>query len=98
MRFYSTSPRVAIFQSIYRRGIDPAFARGPIAQCWFCANSKRKWAIEHVAERHGVDPRDVIVVRVQVARHLLTHRGKGLWTCDRVVKGIRSVAVTTFAA
>lgn len=91
------SPRVNL-ASIYRRGVDPAFARGPRAECWFCANSLRQWAIEHVAERHGVDPREVIVVRVNVPRKWLIRRGKGKWTCSRVVKDIRSVAVTSFAA
>ena len=84
--------------SIYRLGVSPAFAQGPRAECWFCAGSRRAWAVEHVAERHGVDPSDVVVLRVNVARHLLTRRGKGLWTCPRVVRDILSVAITNAAA
>jgi hypothetical protein len=91
------SPRRNL-QSIYQQGINPDFSRGARAECWFCANALRSWAIEHVAERHGIDPRDVIVVRVSVPRSWLTRRAKGKWTCDRVVRDIRSVAVTSFAA
>ena len=83
--------------SIYRLGISPAFAVGPIAACWFCAPSRRAWAVEHIAERHGVDPSQVAVIRVNVPRSRLVRRGRGLWTCNTVVKSIRSVAIC-FAA
>ena len=83
--------------SIRRLGVSPAFSQGPRAECWFCARSRRAWAVEHVAERHGWPPADVVVVRVSVPRDLLTRRGRGLWTCSRVVKSIISVALP-FAA
>jgi len=91
------SPRSNL-QSIYKHGVSPDFAQCVRAECWFCANSLRSWAIAHVAERHSVDPRDVIVVRVRVSRRHMVRRGKGLWTCSRVVRDIASVAVTNFAA
>ncbi|HBI46893.1 MAG TPA: hypothetical protein DDY78_29175 [Planctomycetales bacterium] len=80
--------------SIYKLGVNPDFAKCPRAECWFCSPSLRAWAIAHVAERHSVDPRDVVVIRVKVSPTQLTHRGKGLWTCSRVVREIVSVAVT----
>ena len=79
--------------SIYRLGISPAFARGARAECWFCARSLRAWAVEHVAERLGIDPADVVVLRVSGRRDLLTRRGRGKWTCPRVVRSIISVAI-----
>jgi hypothetical protein len=87
------SPRRNL-QSIYKHGVSPAFAAGARAECWFCSPSLRAWAIAHVAERHEVDPRDVVVVRVRVPVTRLTHRGRGLWTCPEVVRDIVSVAVT----
>ena len=55
--------------------------------------SRRAWAAEHVAERHGWAPADLVFFRVSVPRGLLTHRGCGLWTCPRVVRNILSVSL-----
>ena len=79
--------------SIRQRGIDPAFSRSQWPVCWFCAGRRRAWAIAHVAERYGVPASEVAVLRVNIPRRLLTHRGRASWTCERVVREILSVAV-----
>ncbi len=79
--------------SLYRNGVSPAFSRGARAECWYCSPSRRPWALEHVAERHNVALSDVVVLRVNVRRDLLTRRGRGVWTCPRVVRNILSVSL-----
>ena len=91
------SPRRNL-SSLYKHGVSPDFAQCLRAECWFCAPSLRAWAIAHVAERHGVAPADVVVLRVRVSRDQMVHRGKGLWTCSRVVKEIVSVAIPSSVA
>lgn len=93
---FHVSPRRNL-SSIYRVGVSPAFAAGARAECWFCSASKKAWAVEHVAERHGVPVSEVVVLRVNVRRSLLTRRGRGVWTCARVVRSVISVALP-FAA
>ena len=79
--------------SIGALGVSPAFSQGPRAECWFFSRSRRAWAVAHVAERHDWLPSDIVLVRVSVPRDLLTHRGRGLWTCPRVVRNILSVSL-----
>ncbi len=79
--------------SIWKLGISPAFSQGARAECWFCSRSKRAWAIQHVAERHDVPLSEVVVFRVSVPRSRLVLRRRGVWTCDTVVRSIRSVSV-----
>ena len=83
--------------SIYRNGINPAFSRTQWRVCWFCPRSRRAWAIAHVAERHGVDPSEVVVLRVSLPRDQLVKRGRCMWTCAKVVRSIVSVSLP-FAA
>ena len=56
-----------------------------------------RWAVEHVAERHGVPASAVSVLRVNVPRRLLTGRGRGKWTAARVVRSIVSVLLPAAA-
>ena len=79
-------------------GIDPAFSLGQRVECWFCKPSLRQWAIEHVAERHGVPVSEVVVIRVKLPRNQLTFRWPGVFTCPRVVRSLMSVAVPAVPA
>ena len=54
--------------SIQRHGIDPAFSRSQWRVCWFCHPRRRDWAIAHVADRYGVSPAEVIVLRISIPR------------------------------
>ena len=78
---------------IHRLGVSPAFSEGPRPECWFFARSRRAWAVQHVAERHDWLPADIVLVRVSIPRAQLIHRGRGLWTCPRVVRSIVSVSM-----
>ena len=90
--FLHCTPRVNV-KSILRGGIDPAYSRTQWSVCWFCAPCRRAWAIAHVADRHGVSPAEVAVLRVAIPRAWLTHRGRASWTCPRVVRDIVAVSL-----
>ena len=79
--------------SIYRLGVSPAFSESQWSVCWFCSPARRAWAIAHVADRHGVSPSEVAVVRVSIRRGLLKFRGRASWTCEKVVRSIVSVSL-----
>ena len=61
--------------SIMARGIDPAFSQGQLPVCWFVPRCRREWAVAHVADRHGVSPAEVAVIRVSIPRSQLQHMG-----------------------
>ena len=84
-------------QSIYALGIDPSFSLGQLRVCWFCSPRRRAWAVAHVADRHGISPAEVAVIRVSVLRDQLQAMGRCSWTCKRVVRSLVSVSVP-FAA
>ena len=83
--------------SIQRLGIDPALSRSQWRVCWFCHPRRRDWAIAHVADRYGVSPAEVIVLRISIPRSLLTHRGRASWTCPAVVRNIVAVSLPAAA-
>ncbi len=83
--------------SIRDLGIDPYFSLGKRPECWFCSRSLIAWAVEHVAERHGVPVSAVSVLRVNVPRSQLVSRGRGKWTCAKEVRSIISVLLPAAA-
>ncbi len=83
-------PRLA---SIYRWGINPAYARGRLPVVWLHSPGRSAWASAHVAERHSADPASVVVVRVLVPRRWLVRRARGVWTCSRVIPASCFVSV-----
>ncbi len=84
--------------SIYALGIDPSFSLGQLRVCWFCSPRRRAWAVAHVADRHGVSPAEVAVIRVDLPRSQLQPMGRCSWTCKRVVRSIVSVSLPFLAA
>ena len=52
--------------SIYALGIDPSFSLGQFRVCWFVSLRRWAWAVAHVADRHGISPAEVAVIRVSV--------------------------------
>ena len=83
--------------SIYAHGIDPAFSRSQWRVCWFVHPRRRDWIVAHVADRYGISPAEVVVLRVSVPRDQLTHRGRASWTCPRVVRSIVAVSLPVAA-
>ncbi len=84
-------------RSIRSLGVSPAFALGRYQACWYCSRSLIAWAVEHVAERHGVPVSEVSVLRVNVPRRLLVPRGRGKWTCAREVHSVVSILLPAAA-
>ena len=85
-------------RSILSRGLDPARSRGRLRAVWLHAPSKTPWAIPHVAQRHSAPEGAVVVLKVAVPRRWLSRRGKGCWTCDRLIPPAQIVSVLHPAA
>ncbi len=79
--------------SIYRWGLNPAFARGRLAVVWLHAPSRSSWAIPHVADRHNVPEGEVALIRVAVPRSWIRRNRRGVWTCDRIIPASCFVSV-----
>lgn len=71
--------------SIRREGIDPAYSRSDTERSYYVTAGSLDWAIPHVAMRHGVDERDVIVLKCRVPRGWLTRFRRGVWYTTRIL-------------
>jgi hypothetical protein len=78
-------------------GLLPGMSRGAREEVWLHSRGRLGWARTHVAERHRVPVGQVVSLRVKVPRAWLVRRGKGLWTCDRVVPASMVQAVNISA-
>jgi len=66
--------------SIWRHGINPAFAQTRVKGSWFCSRERIEDAIQHVARRHCC-PRDshVVLLECRVAKKALTKKAPGIF-------------------
>ena len=73
MFLYHATPRKNR-PSIDKRGLLRSFSQTAGEGIWLHDWNRRRWAIGHVAKRHGVDPDDVHVYLVYVnPRHVVKH-------------------------
>jgi hypothetical protein len=79
--------------SIYRFGLNPAFARGALRVVWLHTPGRSSWACAHVAACHQVAPSAVVVLRLLVPRSWLRRNRRGVWVCSRVIPASRFVCV-----
>jgi hypothetical protein len=68
---------------IVRRGLLTAYSRSHCKRVWLHERGKTKWAIRHVAKRHGCRPHEVVVLEVEIPAERLRKHGKGVFHCDR---------------
>lgn len=52
-------------RGIAGEGLNPKYATGKIKLVWACEPDRIGWALLHVCERHGWNPDDMILLRVQ---------------------------------
>ena len=71
------SPRRNV-RGILARGLLSWLAKGKMKVTWLHSPAKTAWAVQHVAARHLVDPRQVIVFEVIVPRSRLRRRSRGI--------------------
>src|SRR5437870_5382394 len=71
--------------SIFRTGLNPAFARGRLRAVWLCSSSLTEWAIAHVAQRHSVPEGEVAVLHLRIPRSALRRRKRGVWIVQDIV-------------
>ena len=50
--------------SIMREGIDPAYSEGRAHLSWVCGPRRIGWALAHIAQRHGWEPDDMVLLKV----------------------------------
>lgn len=72
-------------RSIRRSGLLPERSLTTKKVVFLIAVDHTRWAIRHVAKRHGVDLLSVTVIRVDTTGLVLTACGNGVYTCDQVV-------------
>jgi hypothetical protein len=72
-------------RSIFLTGLQPSLARGKLKAVWLHALAKRSWAIQHVARRHHVAPRNVVVLTVTVPRSAVRRNRRGVWYCPSLI-------------
>jgi hypothetical protein len=78
------SPRRNV-RGILGRGLLPWRALGKLKVVWLHSPARTAWAVKHVAGRHRVEARDVIVFEVEVPRSRIRRRSRGVWTCAAVI-------------
>lgn len=86
--------------SIQRTGIDPDRSRGKMKVSWLHAASQSQWKVPHVANRHGIGVHDILLIKVRIPRAWIRRRGRGCWTCDRLIppRNIVSIQPVIFLA
>lgn len=84
LTLYHCTPRRNL-RGIRRGGIDPAYARSNTERSYYVTAGAIDWAIPHVAMRHGVDEREVIVLECRVPRKWLTRFRRGVWYATRIL-------------
>lgn len=86
MILYHATP-IRNLPSIRTFGLLPSCARNQLHQVvWLHSRSKSDWATWHVADRHGVMPKDVVILRVRVNRSALTRFRRGVWMSDATLE------------
>jgi hypothetical protein len=80
-------------KSIFGTGLQPGLARGKRKAVWLVRAGKQRWAKEHVARRHRVDARSIIVLVVDVSRGQLRRGPCGTWYCPDPITPEQIVSV-----
>jgi hypothetical protein len=82
--FRHATPRRNL-ESILRTVLRPEFARGKLKAVWLHTRARTGWSVRHVADRHGFEEEDIIVLEVLLPRSAVRRARRGIWTCQAVI-------------
>ena len=80
MRLYHSTPAKNA-ASIMQMGLLRSFAMTRHCYIWLHRWGHRAWAKKHAGKRHGVDERDMVVLRLKVAERCVCEMTEGFWVC-----------------
>lgn len=65
-------------------GLLSEFSEGKRKAVWLVSKRAVSWAVEHTCREKGLNPEDLIIVRVRVRRSWLRkNKVDGVWYCNR---------------
>jgi RNA:NAD 2'-phosphotransferase (TPT1/KptA family) len=79
--------------SILRTGLRPDRARGKLKAVWLHTRARTDWAVTHVADRHGYEEEDIIVLEVELPRSAVRRACRGIWICREVISPLCVVGI-----
>ena len=50
--------------SILTTGLDPAYSEGRAHLAWVCGPRRIGWALQHIAMRHGWEPDEMVLLKI----------------------------------
>ena len=90
--FRHATPRRNL-DSILRIGLRPDRARGKLKAVWLHTPARTDWAVMHVADRHGFEEEDIIVLEIELPRSAVRRNRRGIWTCQAVISPLCVVGI-----
>jgi hypothetical protein len=76
-----------------RTGLRPDRARGKLKAVWLHTRARTDWAVRRVADRHGFEEEDIVVLEVILPRSAVRRNGRGIWTCKEAISPLRVVGI-----
>jgi len=70
---------------IRRRGLLPSLSRRPAKRVWLADLSLIPWALKHVCDTQGWQPRDCAMLRVCLPVDLVHRHREGVYWCNFVI-------------
>lgn len=73
-------------ESIVAKGIDPEYSSSELKRVWLVRWHGIAWALAHIAMKKRIPIWELVVFRVQLDPHEITHFNRNVFTSKKVIK------------